>query len=571
MRASRYSINTLKETPADAEIVSHQLLLRAGYIRKLASGIYTWLPIGLRVLKKVEGIVREEMDNAGALEVMMPVVQPAELWQESGRWQQYDEGLLLKFGDRNQRDFCLGPTHEEVITDLARNELKSHKQLPINFYQIQTKFRDETRPRFGVLRAREFLMKDAYSFHTDEESLHETYQLMHDTYCRILERMHLNFRGVLADTGAIGGSASMEFHVLADSGEDEIAFSTTGKYAANIEMAEAVAPPTDSDEPAPLEEVATPNARTIEEVCGFLNVDPDRTVKTLIVKGAETPLVALVIRGDHQLNPLKAEKTPEVQAPLTMATDEEIRAACGSSPGSIGVLDLGLPLLVDRSVAARHNFISGANRDGFHLTNVNWGRDAEFDAVYDLRDVVAGDPSPDGSGELQFKRGIEVGHIFQLGDKYSRAMNATVLDENGKAAVMSMGCYGMGISRLVGAIIEQNHDDRGIVWPINIAPFHVIIIAINPHKSEQARTVAETLHDSLSAKGVDVLLDDREGHRPGVKFADAELLGIPYRIVIGDRGLSNGVIEFTERRSGETQEVSVETATDLIIEKLHSG
>jgi prolyl-tRNA synthetase len=558
MKASRYNIATLKETPADAEIISHQLLLRAGFIRKLASGIYTWLPIGLRVLQKIEGIVREEMNASGALEVMMPVVQPAELWQESGRWGQYDDGLLLKFNDRNQRDFCLGPTHEEVITDLARSELNSHKQLPINFYQIQTKFRDETRPRFGVLRAREFLMKDAYSFHTDSDSLQLTYQQMHDTYSRILNRMGLNFRAVLADTGSIGGSASMEFHVLADSGEDKIAFSDTGSYAANVEMAEAVAPESDTDAQADMSEVATPDVGTIDEVCEFLKVEPDHTVKTLIVKGDEGSLVALVLRGDHQLNPLKAEKLSGVMAPLTMATDDEVRSACGCSVGSIGVVGLDIPILADRSAAARNNFVCGANKDGYHLQNVNWHRDAEYQDVCDLRDVVEGDPSPDGDGKILFKRGIEVGHIFQLGDKYSKAMNATVLDDSGKAVIMSMGCYGMGVSRLVGAVIEQNHDDNGMIWPENIAPFHVIIIPINPHKSEDVRRVSDQLHDSLTAKGVDVLLDDRDGHRPGVKFADAELLGIPYRVVVGDRGLQNGVIEFTNRRTAETEELSVE-------------
>ena len=558
MKASQYHINTLKETPADAEIISHQLLLRAGFIRKLASGVYTWLPTGLRVLQKIEAIVREEMNSAGALEVMMPVVQPAELWHESGRWQQYDEGLLLKFKDRHQRDFCFGPTHEEVITELARNELKSHRQLPVNFYQIQTKFRDEIRPRFGVLRAREFLMKDAYSFHLDEKDLGKTYQKMYDTYSRILNRMQLEFRAVLADTGSIGGSASMEFHVLADSGEDKIAFSTKGDYAANIEMAEAVAPDPDDNSLETLEEVETPGAGTIEEVSALLDVDPAHTVKTLIVKGSESPLIALVLRGDHQLNPLKSEKIPEVRAPLTMAEDAEIRSVCHCSPGSIGVVDLDIPILVDRSAAARRNFVSGANRDGYHLINVNWDRDARYDAVYDLRDVIAGDSSPDGRGTIQLKRGIEVAHIFQLGDKYSRAMNATVLNENGKAVVMQMGCYGMGISRLVGAVIEQNHDDNGIIWPINIAPFHVIIIPINPHKSEQVRLVCEKLHDKFESMGIEALLDNRDGYRPGVKFAEAELIGIPYRIVVGDRGLQNGVVELTERRTGETSELSVE-------------
>ena len=571
MKASQYNIATLKEVPADAEIVSHQLLIRAGFIRKVASGIYNWLPIGLRVLQKVEGIIRQEMNTSGALEVMMPVVQPAELWQESGRWGQYDEGMLLKFNDRHQRDFCLGPTHEEVITDLAKTELKSHKQLPINFYQIQTKFRDETRPRFGVLRAREFIMKDAYSFHINDESLEETYQLMHHTYSRILERMQLNFRPVLADTGSIGGSASMEFHVLADSGEDKIAFSTESDYAANVEMAEALAPLDETTEPAALEEKATPNVGTIEEVSSFLNVGADRTIKTLIVKGTDTPLVALAIRGDHQLNPLKAEKVSGIATPLTMATDEEIKAACNASPGSVGVVGLDLPIIVDRSAAALRNFACGANKDGFHLVNANWSRDAVPGLVCDLRDVIEGDPSPDGKGEIQFKRGIEVGHIFQLGDKYSKAMNATVLDDNGEAVVMSMGCYGMGVTRLVGAIIEQNHDENGIVWPTIIAPFHVVVIPINAHKSEEVSRVADEIYTQLSDNGVEVLLDDRDGYRPGVKFADSELLGIPFRIVIGDRGLANNVVEVTERRSGETNDVAVSDVVEKLTDLVQQG
>jgi prolyl-tRNA synthetase len=465
MKASKYTIATLKETPADAEIISHQLMIRAGLIRKLASGIYTWLPLGLRVLQKVEKIVREEMNASGAQEVLLPVIQPAELWHESGRWSQYDEGLLLTMQDRHERDFCFGPTHEEVITDLARGELKSHKQLPVNYYQIQTKFRDETRPRFGVLRAREFLMKDAYSFHLDQASLEETYQDMHDTYCRILDRMGLDYRPVLADTGAIGGSASMEFHVLAESGEDLIAFSTESDFAANIEMAEALEPEADSAEMLEIEEVETPGVRTIEDVSAFLKSPVTSTVKTLLVRGTESELVALVLRGDHQLNPLKAEKMPEVKAPLEMASEEAIKKALDCSTGSIGPQGLDIPILADRSAAAMKNFIAGANRDGYHVKNLNWGRDATASAVYDLRDVVEGDPSPDGKGVIRFKRGIEVGHIFQLGDKYSKALNATVLDESGKAVVMTMGCYGMGVTRLVGAIIEQNHDDKGIVWP----------------------------------------------------------------------------------------------------------
>lgn len=557
MRASKYTIATLKETPSDAEIISHQLMIRAGLIRKLASGIYTWMPLGLRTLQKVENIIREEMNASGAQEVMLPVIQPAELWHESGRWSQYDEGLLLTIKDRHERDFCFGPTHEEVITDLARGELKSHKQLPVNYYQIQTKFRDETRPRFGVLRAREFLMKDAYSFHVDQASLEQTYQDMHDTYCRILDRMDLDYRAVLADTGAIGGSASMEFHVLAESGEDRIAFSSASNYAANIEMAEALAPATDNSEPLDPEEVATPGVRTIDDLVAFLDVPITRTVKTLLVRGESTDLVALVLRGDHQLNPLKAQKMPEVKAPLEMASEELIQAAIGCSPGSIGPQGQAVPVLVDRSAAAMRNFVAGANRDGFHVRNLNWHRDAEPAAVYDLRDVVEGDPSPDGEGQLRFKRGIEVGHIFQLGDKYSSAMNATVLDEHGKAVVMAMGCYGMGVTRLVGAIIEQNHDENGIIWPEAIAPFSVILIPINGHQSDAVREAAESIYAELTGRGVEVLLDDREGIRPGAKFADAELMGIPHRVVVGDRGLKNGVVEYQSRRDGESKDVAL--------------
>ena len=558
MKASRYTIATLKEAPADAEVVSHQLLIRGGFIRKLASGIYNWLPMGLRVLQKIEGIIRDEMNRSGAQEIMMPAIQPAELWKESGRWEQYDDGLLLKIYDRNQREFCFGPTHEEVITDLARNELKSYKQLPINFYQIQTKFRDETRPRFGLMRAREFLMKDAYSFHMDAESLNETYQQMYDTYSRILNRMSLDFRPVLADSGSIGGSASMEFHVLADSGEDKIAFSDDGSYAANIETAEAIAPLKTNEKAEALQRVETPGVGTIDDVSSFLNIETNKTVKTLIVAGSEVPLVALVVRGDHQLNPLKAEKIPEVAEPLQMAADMSIRQAIGCSVGSIGPVNLDIPVLVDRSADALANFVCGANEDSFHLTNVNWERDCHADAVYDLREIVEGDPSPDGKGTISFKRGIEVGHIFQLGDKYSKAMNATVLDSEGKAKVMSMGCYGMGVSRLVSAVIEQNHDDNGMIWPTLIAPFQVIIIPINAHKSEEVARTADAIYNELLALGVEVLLDDRDDQRPGAKFADAELIGIPHRLVIGDRGLKKGVVEYVARRTGENQDLPLE-------------
>lgn len=565
MRASKYTIATLKETPADAEIISHQLMIRAGLIRKLASGIYSWLPMGFRVLQKIENIIREEMNASGAQEVMLPVVQPAELWHESGRWSQYDEGLLLQFRDRHDREFCFGPTHEEVITDLARGELKSHKQLPVNYYQIQTKFRDETRPRFGVLRSREFTMKDAYSFHTDQASLNETYEAMHDAYSRILTRMDLDFRPVLADSGSIGGSASVEFHVLAESGEDKIAFSSESDYAANVEMAEALAPASEDAGLLDTEEVETPGVKTIEDVCKALDVTANRTVKTLLVKGSESNLVALVLRGDHQLNAIKAEKIEGVASPLTMASDAEIKAEIDASTGSIGPQGLSMPIFVDRSAAALRNFIAGANKNDFHTCNLNWERDARATAIEDIRDVVEGDPSPDGKGEIMFKRGIEVGHIFQLGDKYSKSMNATVLDASGKAVVMQMGCYGMGVTRLVGAIIEQNHDESGIIWPESIAPFRVIVIPINAHKSEQVRATAESLYAELTAKGVEVLLDDREDVRPGAKFADAELMGIPHRVVIGDRGLDKGVVEYINRREGNNNDLTLDQVRALFL------
>ena len=559
MRASKYTIATLKETPSDAEIISHQLMIRAGLIRKLASGIYSWLPMGFRVLQKVENIIREEMNASGAQEVMLPVVQPAELWRESGRWSQYDEGLLLQFQDRHDREFCFGPTHEEVITDLARGELKSHKQLPVNYYQIQTKFRDETRPRFGVLRSREFTMKDAYSFHIDQASLNETYEEMHEAYSRILTRMELDFRPVLADSG----SASVEFHVLAESGEDKIAFSSESEYAANVEMAEALAPASEDAELLATEELTTPGIKTIDDVCKALGVAANRTVKTLIVKGSESNLVALVLRGDHQLNTIKAEKIEGVASPLTMANEAEIKAEIGASIGSIGPQGLSIPIIADRSAAALRNFIAGANKDDLHTGNLNWARDAMATAIEDIRDVVEGDSSPDGKGEIRFKRGIEVGHIFQLGDKYSKSMNATVLDDSGKAVVMQMGCYGMGVTRLVGAIIEQNHDESGIIWPESIAPFSVIIIPINAHKSEQVSATAEALYGELTSHGVEVLLDDREDVRPGAKFADAELMGIPHRVVIGDRGLDNGVVEYVNRREGNNQDLTLDQVRAL--------
>ncbi|MCB1691570.1 MAG: proline--tRNA ligase [Pseudomonadales bacterium] len=570
MKASRYTISTLKETPSDAEIASHRLLIRGGFIKKLASGIYSWMPIGLRVLRKIEAIVREEMNRAGAQEVLMPNIQPAELWQESGRWQQYDEGLLLKLFDRNQREFCFGPTHEEVITEIARSELRSHKQLPVNFYQVQTKFRDETRPRFGLMRAREFIMKDAYSFHLDEQSLDAEFRNMYDAYSRIFSRMQLDFRAVIADAGAIGGNASMEFHVLADAGEDRIAFSNESDYAANIEMAESAAPSPDSTAPAPMETIETPNARTIEAVSNLLGVDAKQTVKTLIVKGAKAPLIAIVLRGDHQLNEVKAAKAEEVASPLTMAAEAEIRAATGSGLGSLGPVGLEMPILVDRDAAAIANFVCGANRDGYHHINVNWQRDASATRVLDLRDVLEGDPSPDGKGTLSFKRGIEVGHIFKLGDKYSKPMNATVLDESGKAATMMMGCYGIGVSRLVAATIEQYHDDKGMVWPTALAPFEAVVIPVNAHRSEAVQKAADEIYAGLIDAGIEVLLDDRDGHRPGAKFADAELIGYPHRIVVGDRGLESGVVEYTCRKTNETTEVSVTEIIARIVETVRS-
>ncbi len=568
MRTSQFLLATQKETPADAEVISHQLMLRAGLIRKLAAGLYTWLPLGLRVLRKVEAIVRQEMEAAGAQEVSMPVVQPAELWQESGRWEQYGPELL-RIQDRHQRDFCLGPTHEEVITSLVRDEIKSYKQLPLNLYQIQTKVRDEIRPRFGIMRSREFLMKDAYSFHIDQASLEQTYQVMFGAYTNIFTRLGLEFRPVIADTGSIGGSTSHEFHVLASSGEDAIAFSDGSDYAANIEMAEAVAPA--MARPAPsaiLQEVATPGIRTIEELAAFLSVDPANSVKTLVVEGAEEgTLVALVLRGDHQLNTIKAEKLPGVAAPLQMAGEERVRAACRAGFGSLGPVGLDLPVIVDRSAAQLADFTCGANVDDKHLTGVNWNRDCPLGQVADLRDVVSGDPSPDGRGHLQIRRGIEVGHIFQLGTKYSEAMNARVLNENGKNVTVTMGCYGIGVSRIVAAAIEQNHDDSGILWPASMAPFQLAIVPLNMHKSEDVTRCAEDLYQRLQAAGVEVLLDDRN-ERPGVKFADMELIGIPHRVVIGDRALADGKLEYKSRRGADSHLIARDDILEFLQEQL---
>ncbi|MCB5303081.1 proline--tRNA ligase [Yersinia bercovieri] len=570
MRTSQYLLSTLKETPADAEVISHQLMLRAGMIRKLASGLYTWLPTGVRVLKKVENIVREEMNNAGAIEVSMPVVQPADLWQESGRWEQYGPELL-RFVDRGERPFVLGPTHEEVITDLIRGEINSYKQLPLNFFQIQTKFRDEVRPRFGVMRAREFLMKDAYSFHTTQESLQETYDAMYTAYSKIFERMDLNFRAVLADTGSIGGSASHEFQVLAESGEDDIVFSTDSDYAANIEFAEALAP----TEPraAATEElriIDTPNAKTIAQLVEQFKLPIEKTVKTLLVHAHEESghkLVALLVRGDHELNEIKAEKLPQVAKPLTFASEEEIRAAIGASPGSLGPVNLPLLVVADRSVAVMSDFGAGANIDDKHYFGINWERDLPLPQVADLRNVVEGDISPDGKGTLQIKRGIEVGHIFQLGTKYSEAMKATVQGEDGRNQVMTMGCYGIGVSRVVAAAIEQNYDNRGIIWPDAIAPFQVAILPMNMHKSFRVKELAEELYVTLRSHGIDVILDDRK-ERPGVMFADMELIGVPHNIVIGDRNLDSEEVEYKHRRAGEKQMIKTSEIIDFLLSQI---
>ncbi|MFV9656498.1 proline--tRNA ligase [Pseudomonas sp. NY15367] len=556
MRTSQFLLSTLKETPSDAVVISHQLMLRAGMIRKLASGLYTWLPMGLRVLRKVENVVREEMNAAGALEVLMPAIQPAELWQESGRWVQYGPELL-RIKDRHDREFCVGPTHEEVITELARNELNSYKQLPINFYQIQTKFRDEIRPRFGLMRGREFIMKDAYSFHADQASLQETYDRMHQAYCNVFTRLGLNFRPVQADTGSIGGTGSHEFHVLADSGEDDIAFSDTSDYAANIEKAEAL--PREKVRPAPTEElrlVDTPDAKTIAALVEGFNLPIEKTIKTLIVHAAEEgKLIALVVRGDHELNEIKAANLEQVANPLTMATDAELRAAIGAGAGSLGPLNLPLPVIIDRSVELMSDFVIGANIDDKHYFGVNWERDLPVPTVADLRNVVEGDPSPDGQGTLVIKRGIEVGHIFQLGTKYSEAMNCQVLGENGKPVTLTMGCYGIGVSRVVAAAIEQNFDERGIRWNDALAPFHIALVPLR-YETEQVREATDKLYAELTAAGFEVLLDDRDKKTsPGIKFADMELIGIPHRVVVSDRGLAEGNLEYKSRAETEAQAV----------------
>jgi prolyl-tRNA synthetase len=566
MRLSRIPWTTLKETPADAEVVSHQLLLRAGLIRRLTSGIFTWMPFGLRVLRRVERIVREEMDRTGALEVLMPAIQPAELWQETGRWDRYGD-LLLRIRDRHERDYCFGPTHEEIITEIARRELRSYRQLPVNYYQIQTKFRDEIRPRFGLMRAREFVMKDAYSFHLDQASLEETYAAMALAYARIFTRLGLRFRSVEADSGEIGGSRSQEFHVLADSGEDAIAYCDSDNYAANVEMAPV--PPPGSPRPAPaatLTRVATPAARSIEEVSSILETPPGRCIKTLLVDGADGGVVALALRGDHTLNLLKAERLPQVATPLNMASAERISALTGAPPGFAGPVGLRVPLVADHGAAALSDFVCGANEEGFHLTGANWGRDAPEPAVADLRTAIAGDPSPGGGGPLAIARGIEVGHIFQLGDKYSKSMNAIVLDQDGKERVMIMGCYGIGVSRIVAAAIEQNHDAQGIIWPDPMSPFDVTLLVLNPKNSQQVTAAAESLYLELSRSGLEVLLDDRDA-RPGVKFAEADLVGIPHRIVIGERGVKEGVVEYRHRRSGSESKVALHDAVAYLRER----
>lgn len=566
MRLSSFFISTLKEAPAEAELASHKLMLRAGLIKRLGSGLYTWMPLGLKVLRKVENIVREEMDASGAIELLMPAVQPAELWRETGRWEVFGP-QMLKIKDRHERDFCFGPTHEEVITDIARREIKSYRQLPLNFYQIQTKFRDEVRPRFGVMRAREFVMKDAYSFHTDVPSLEKTYRSMHDAYCRIFNRMGLRFRAVTADTGAIGGSSSHEFHVLADSGEDAIAFCPDSEYAANLEMAEAL--PSVAARAAagePMRKIGTPAKKTCEEVSSFLKLPLEQTVKTLAVI-ANDKMFLLLLRGDHNLNETKVRKIPFL-SDFRLASAEEIRAETGSLPGFIGPVGLHLPFVADRTVAVMSDFVCGANEEDYHLINVNFDRDLkEPDNVFDIRNVVAGDPSPDGEGKLDICRGIEVGHIFQLRAKYSEAMKAHYLDESGEPRPMEMGCYGIGVSRIVAAAIEQNHDESGIIFPAALAPYQVVIIPIGLKKSSQVRIEAERLHAEISSAGIEVLLDDRDD-RPGAMFADAELIGIPHRVVVGERGLKEGNIEYRGRRDEKPQPVPLSDILDFIKSKI---
>lgn len=566
MRVSNFPLSTLKEAPADAEIISHQLMLRAGMIRKLASGIYSWLPLGLRTLRKVETIIRDEMNRAGALELLMPSVQPAELWQESNRWEQYGPELL-RFHDRHQREFCYGPTHEEVITDIARRELRSYKQLPINYYQIQTKFRDEIRPRFGVMRAREFIMKDAYSFHETQDCLENTYQVMHQAYTNIFTRLGLEFRVVDADSGSIGGNSSHEFHVLAESGEDAIAFSDSSNYAANVELAPvSFQPKLTQATPLSVEKVATPAQKTIKEVSQALNVASSECLKMLIVKSETNGIIALAIRGDHELNPVKAEKIEGVHKPLTFASDEEIESALGTTPGFIGPLNLNCRIIADHAAIVLDNFVCGTNEAGFHFKNANW-EDISAQEHADLRCIQEGDPSPDGKGAIQIKRGIEVGHIFQLGEKYGRELKACVLDQAGKDKIMTMGCYGIGVSRVVAATIEQNHDDQGIIWPLSLAPFQLSLIPINMAKSKSVQSYCEDLYDRLVAQGIEVLLDDRN-LRPGMMFTDHELIGIPHRIVISERGLKAGTLEYKSRIDGGNQYIDISQIESFVLKNI---
>lgn len=569
MKTSQYLLATLREDPSDAELASHRLMLRAGMIRAQASGLYTWLPTGLRVLRKIENIVRQEMDAIGAGEILMPMVQAAELWQESGRWEEYG-AELLRMNDRHGREFCLGPTHEEIITSMIRDEIRSYKQLPATYYQIQGKFRDERRPRFGVMRAREFLMKDAYSFHTTEACLEKTYQIMYQAYTRIFERLGLEFRAVIADSGAIGGNNSHEFHVLADSGEDAIAFSTDSDYAANVEKAETLAADISTRSPAnaDMATVETPKTRSIEAVCKRLKVKPNQVLKTLIVRGAEQPLVAICLRGDHQLNEIKVEKHPLVASPLKMANDQDVKSATGVNPGSVGPVNLTMPVIADHQAALMSDFICGANVEDQHLTGVNWDRDVNYSEAFDCRNIVEGDASPDGKGTLTIKRGIEVGHIFQLGTKYSEAMKANVLSENGKAVTLTMGCYGIGISRIVAAAIEQNHDDYGITWPEQIAPFQVAIVPMNMQRSPRVAEHAQALYQQLLDAGVEVILDDRK-ERPGVMFADIELIGVPHRIVISERGIDAGNFEFKHRRKNDKIDVKIDEVFSTLMDKIN--
>lgn len=566
MKSSDFLISTVKEAPNDAQIISHQLMIRAGLISKLASGLYSYLPMGLRIIQKVEKIIREEMNKSKALEVLMPVAQPAEIWKESKRWEEYGPELL-RFKDRHDRDFCLGPTHEEVITNIAKQYLRSYKQLPINLYQIQTKFRDEIRPRFGVMRSREFIMKDAYSFHIDEQSLKETYQLMHQTYCNIFDRIGFDYRPVLADSGTIGGDSSHEFHVLAESGEDAICFSDGSDYAANIERTETLPQQKPKTAEQAIEKVETPGVKTIADVCNLLKVEPTSAIKTLIVEGNDNNLVALVLRGDHELNEVKASKIDGVKQPLQMAEEAVVKKQLGCSFGSIGVVNLEIPVIVDFAAAALSDFICGANEDDKHFIGVNWGRDTKKIIASDLRIVVSGDPSPDGKGNLEIKRGIEVGHIFQLGTKYSDSMNANVIGEDGRAVNMNMGCYGIGVTRIIAASIEQNHDDRGIIFPEAIAPFQLVIVPINYNKSSRVKALADQLYMDCLEQNIEVLLDDRK-ERPGIMFADSELIGIPHRLVISDTHADNGKIEYKSRKMPDKVEVDFKEVVSYILDKL---